>query len=146
MKLKYIFLLIPIVLFHLSTNAQSMTTDSLPSLVNEVYNGRINFVRSSEHQRIISQKRLQVKADNINVIGDATYVLSMFLGSTLAVENDWNLWIYIPCVTVISLGTFVTTIIWSKKIREKADKLYDDPLSTQATTSITPNTFTSPIK
>jgi hypothetical protein len=62
------------------------------------------------------------KQSDVLVAGLTTIIALEFIGGFLAVKHDWNLWVYIPCATVVAMGAVVPFVLWHSHID---NQIYD---------------------
>ena len=123
MNLKFLLLFFFIISTPFGGMAQNSENDTLPSFIEELYSDNVDFTHASIRDREVQQKELYLKARTVEIFGTAMYMGILLLESNLAVENNWNEWIYIPCATLLSLASIAGTLLWSAKIESKADKI-----------------------
>ena len=61
-------------------------------------------------------QKLMKKQSDVLVAGIATVIAIGFVGVFLADEHNWNLWVYIPCATVVAIGAFTPFLLWHSHI------------------------------
>ncbi len=68
-------------------------------------------------------KHLRMQRRNVLIAGSVATLGVVAVGSCLAVNNDWSLWAYIPCVSVVAAGIAIPFGIWAGKLYNKAHAL-----------------------
>lgn len=127
MKKAFLFTIIALLGLHFSiSRAQTPVVDSLPVLATELYSGQVDFGRNHNYSRIVEKKRLETRAKTLRIVGAASYAGLLIAGSILSVENDWNLWIYIPTAVVVDVGVMIGFIVWGSQVQSKADAIMLD--------------------
>lgn len=133
---KFIIVLCTMVFFAFSSYAQGTTENehikiemgtsdsvSLPKLTLDYYS-EVNFLEHAyDYDRIVKINRLKSQQRNVGVIAYATLLGIMFFNGYLAVEYEWNLWIDIPCATVVALASFYPFMQWQNRLQAKIDAL-----------------------
>lgn len=143
MKKLYIILVL-ISIFHLSAVAQeSPLEDSISK--NTLYEAHIDSValngfsssfyssknvleRNYDFELYNKQQKLRMWSNDVKILGYASMLVVMGLGSWLAVDNGWSLWITIPAEVVICGGICVGANIWANNLTKKADALQESSL------------------
>jgi hypothetical protein len=67
-------------------------------------------------------QKLKKKQSDVWVAGFATVIALEIVGGFLADEHKWNLWVYIPCATVVAMGALVPFALWQSHID---NQIYD---------------------
>ena len=65
----------------------------------------------------------ELKAQNIMTAGIGALLLAMFGLSIPAVLYEWNLWVFIPCESVMATGVILGVVLWSQKVEKKAQQI-----------------------
>lgn len=68
-------------------------------------------------------KQIRMQQRHVITLGLLTTLGTLVGGGYLAVEYDWSLWAYIPCITVISLCETAGFVIWAYDLESKATAL-----------------------
>ena len=91
---------------------------------NDFYKFETNiYNRDYNYEAQYLKHKYESRAESIMTTG---YGVSLALGlgvSLLAVFNDWNLWITIPCETIVMMGTILGFVYWSQAVKAKAEKI-----------------------
>ena len=99
-----------------------------PCLFCDFYNEMNISDRNYEYELINKKHRLELLAQGVSIGGIAAIVAIEVANAILAVNNDWNLWIDIPCVTVLSLATAVPFVLLSNHFHKRADAIEITPV------------------
>lgn len=104
---------------------------TLPSLTLKYYNDSINNVleRNYDFQLMNKKRKLEFWATEIKTIGYITVLALVGINGWLAVEYEWNLWIDIPCCSIVAMGTVASFIYLSNFVEKKADAIKVVPLT-----------------
>lgn len=65
----------------------------------------------------------EIKAQNIMTAGYGATLLLMTAISIPAVLYEWNLWVVIPCETLLVSGVIFGFALWSQKVEKKAQQI-----------------------
>lgn len=68
-------------------------------------------------------KYLRMQKRNIITLGFVTTMGSLAVGSMLAINNDWSLWVYIPSATLIAMTEIAAFSLWADSVENKAAAL-----------------------
>lgn len=93
------------------------------SLVNDFYATSFNWERSFNYELINKKRRLEMRAGEIMTLGWVCGMAVMFVNGYLAVDYEWNLWVDIPCATVLVMGTMGAFFYWSNQVDKKAQAI-----------------------
>lgn len=104
---------------------------TLPSLALLYYNDSINNVleRNYDFQLMNKKRKLEFWATEMRTIGYITVLALCGINGWLAVEYEWNLWIDIPCCSIVAMGTVASFIYLSNFVKKKADAIKVVPLT-----------------
>ena len=64
-------------------------------------------------------QKLKKKQSDVFVAALTTAIVLIGVGSSLAYDHKWNLWVYIPCGTVVVIGAMVPFGFWHSHIDDQ---------------------------
>lgn len=99
-----------------------------PCLICDYYNEVHIADRNYEYELISKKQKLNMWSNVISISGDVLFGLVIFVNSVLAVNNNWNLWIDLPCATLVSMSVMGGCIIWSNNLKRRADAIEIAPI------------------
>lgn len=114
------------------TNNTYSSNDSivteLPNLALDFYNS-IDIVNMNYEYELVKRKRkLEMWASEVSVIGYIGFLGVIVVNSILAYDNKWNLWVDIPCATLVGMSVMIPCLIWRKHIKQKANAIEIAPI------------------
>lgn len=114
---------------HTDNNSDASTvtividSTELPILTDYFYQDA-NFINHSfDYETKNKVERLKMWSREVDTIGYMTLLGIMFVNAALAANNDWSLWIDIPCVSVVAIASMYPFMVWSKHLKKKAESL-----------------------
>lgn len=115
----------PFMSFAQDTKAVNDTTCSikLQTMSEMYYNQEVSLVRNFDYEGLNKVKKLRLQSDLVMSLGAAVCLTEIFIGSAIAINNNWNNWIFIPCNIIVDCAILIPFITWSKKIDKKATEL-----------------------
>ena len=100
----------------------SDSTD-LPILSEQFYRD-VNFINQTyDYETKNKVKRLKRWSSEVMTAGYATFLGVIVVNGALAANNDWSLWIDIPCAAVVAVASMYPFIVWSNHLKKKAESL-----------------------
>ena len=111
--------------------AENLKTTSLPSLSLEYYHDSTMNVleRNYDYQLMNKKRKYEYWSKECLIIGAACIFAVSGINAWLANKYDWNLWIDIPCATVVAMGVFIPSIYVSRNLQKKADAIKIVPIA-----------------
>ena len=100
----------------------SDSTD-LPILSEQFYRDVIFINQTYDYETKNKVKRLKRWSGEVMTAGYATFLGVLFVNGALAINNDWSLWIDIPCAVVVAMASMHPFIVWSNHLKKKAESL-----------------------
>lgn len=94
-----------------------------PSLVNDFYATSFNWERNFDYELMNKKRRLEMRAGEIKTLSWVCCLAVICVNGYFAVEYGWNLWVYIPCGTVVTVGTIGAFFYWSNQVDKKAQAI-----------------------
>lgn len=110
---------------HNDDSTITITSDSteLPVLSKHFYQD-MNFINKTYNYETKNKaERLKMWSREVETIGYATLLGIISVNAILANNNNWSLWIDIPCVTVVAIASMYPFYIWSHHLKKKAELL-----------------------
>jgi len=95
----------------------------LPILAEEFYQNVTFINQDYNYETRIRINRLKMWSREVMTAGYVTLLGVVAVNSVLAVNNDWSLWIDIPCATIIGIASMYPFILWSNNLKQKAESL-----------------------
>jgi hypothetical protein len=105
------------------TTAQQPDSIILPQLTASYYEQSTFLTHQYNYEILNKQRRMRRMANDIEVMGSSVILAMSFIGGGIANNAGWSIGVYIPCASVVSLGTMGLLIMWSDHLRKKADAL-----------------------
>lgn len=99
----------------------------LPSLSHDFYNTSSIVDRNYNYELLNKKRSLQMWSGEVLTIGMIIFMGEIAANSVLAVNNKWNLWIDIPCATIVGMATLMPFVFWSKHLQQRADAIEISP-------------------
>lgn len=114
-----------VVVGEVQENCDSLSSSNLdsPDILLNFYADQSFLSHSYNYELENKIEKLKMKANNVRIVGIAAAIAVVGVGSYLAVEYEWKLGIYIPCATVVSIGTAIPFWLWASRIEDKAYEL-----------------------
>lgn len=106
-------------------DASTVVCDStdLPILTEQFY-WDLNFINQTyDYETKNKVERLKMRSRDVMTAGYATLLGIMLVNGVLANNNNWSLWIDIPCATVVAMASMYPFIAWSNHLKKKAESL-----------------------
>lgn len=101
----------------------TVTGNELPLLTEQFFMEQ-NFLSHEYNQEIKNKvSRLRMWSRDVAVAGTVALLGVMAVNGILVSNNDWSLWIDIPCATVVGMGVMIPFFTWSNRLSKKADAL-----------------------
>jgi hypothetical protein len=95
----------------------------LPILTEDFYHN-VTFLNQDFDYDIINRaNRLKMWSREVMTAGYVTLLGVIAVNSVLANNNNWSLWIDIPCATIIGMASMYPFILWSNHLKKKAESL-----------------------
>lgn len=110
---------------------EKTTVNTLPSLSLQYYNdSNINVLERNYDFRLMNKKsKLEFWSNECKVFAFCGLLTVIGVNSWLASEYDWNLWIDVPCATVVAMGVFIPLLYASIRLQIKADAIKIVPIT-----------------
>lgn len=107
-----------------STTVTSFLSDTVyPRLNDPLYYDSSILGYDYDYRRANRIKTLRYMSREVIVYGLISCLGILFANGYLAIENDWSLWIDIPCATVLTVGVMQAFNLWSVSLKKKAEAL-----------------------
>lgn len=106
-------------------DASTVVCDStdLPILSEQFYRN-VNFINKTyDYETKNKVERLKMRSREVRVAGFTTFFGVVFVNGALAANNNWSLWIDIPCATVVAMASMYPFVVWSNHLKKKAESL-----------------------
>ena len=107
--------------------ADSVATFELPCLSCDFYNANTIVDRNYDYELLNKKRALEMWSVDVKALCLVSFFGVMLANGILAVNNKWNLWIDIPCATVVGMSTMIPFFIWSRNLKRKADAIEISP-------------------
>lgn len=105
------------------TVAVACDSTELPILSEQFYRD-VNFTNQTfDYETKNKVKRLKMWSREVMTAGYATLLGVGIVNAILAVNNNWSLWIDIPCATAVAVASMYPFIVWSNHLKKKAESL-----------------------
>lgn len=122
--LTYIFLIIASTAFaQQDTTSQQPDNTTLPQLLESYYEQSSFLSHQYNYEILNKQRRMRKMANDIQIMGSSVILSISLIGGAISNNAGWSEWVYIPCATVVSLGTMSLLMTWSNHLKKKADAL-----------------------
>ena len=114
-----------VVVGEVQENCDSLSSSNLdsPDILLSYYADQSFLAHSYNYELENKIEKLQMKADNLKITGISAALAVVIVGSWLAVEHEWKVWISIPCEILVGLGVAAPFWIWASRVEDKAYKL-----------------------
>ncbi|MBO4573919.1 MAG: hypothetical protein J5708_01155 [Bacteroidales bacterium] len=114
------------------TNNTYTSNDSivaeLPNLALDFYNSMDIVNMNYEYELVKRKRKLEMWASEVNVLGYIGLIGVIAANGVLVYDYNWNLWVDIPCATLVGMSIMIPCILWRNHIMQKANAIEIAPI------------------
>lgn len=85
--------------------------------------------RNYDYELFNKKRKLLMWSNEVRVLGYASMLGVIGLGSWLAADGNWSLWITIPVEVIIGGGICYGANVWANNLKKKADAIQESSIS-----------------
>ena len=84
--------------------------------------------RSYDYELINKKRKIEMWAREVDNMGAILPLAIVLVDVVLVIENEWNLWINIPCTAALSGAVGYSFYKWGQNIKKRADAIEVSPM------------------